>query len=101
MFAFTVVPHKRYRIKEAYNVDMKRRFNLVKGVKEMKQRELDKKEMRIAAVTQEDVDLVLAESIEQRVIPYGHHSYEEQLKLKYDDLKQILDTFGTNLNKDI
>ena len=31
----------------------------------------------MAAVTKEDVDAVLAESIEQRVIPYGHHDYEE------------------------
>ena len=43
----------------------------------MKQDALDRKERRMAAVTKEDVDDVLAESIEQRVTPYGHHSYED------------------------
>ena len=55
----------------------------------------------MAAVTKEDVDAVLAESIEQRVTPYGHHSYEEQLKLKHEDLKGMLEVFNKNLDKDV
>ena len=67
----------------------------------MIQEALDRKERRMAAVTKEDVDEVLAESIEQRVTPYGHHSYEEQLKLKHDDLKGMLQVFNTNIDKEI
>lgn len=55
----------------------------------------------MAALTKEDIDEVLAESIEQRVTPYSTHSYEEQLKLKHADLKQMLSVFNKNLEKDI
>ena len=43
----------------------------------MQQDAQQRREKRIAAVTKEDVDEVLAESIEQRVTPYGNYSYDE------------------------
>ena len=60
----------------------------------MQQDAQQRREKRIAAVTKEDVDEVLAESIEQRVTPYGNYNYEEQLKLKHTDLKGMLAAFN-------
>ena len=55
----------------------------------------------MAAVTKEDVEAVLAESIEQRVTPYSQYEYQEQLKRKHTELKGILQTFNKNLDNDI
>lgn len=41
-------------------------------------------------MTQADVDVVLAESIEERVTPYAKYPYAEQLQKKHADLAGML-----------
>ena len=103
LFAFTVAanPSKPYRIKEATNINLKRGFHQVKSAQEMNQDSLQRKERRMAEVTQKDVDEVLAETIEQRVTPYGHLEYSEQLKKKHGWLRGVLGALGNNLDKEV
>ena len=51
LFAFTVVPNKHYRIKEATNINLKRGFHQVKSAQEMNQDSIQRKEKRMAEVT--------------------------------------------------
>ena len=101
LFAFTVVPNKHYRIKEATNINLKRGFHQVKSAQEMNQDSIQRKEKRMAEVTQKDVDEVLTETIEQRVTPYGHLEYGEQLKKKHEWLRGVLGALGNSLDKEI
>ena len=54
-----------------------------------------------ASVTKEDIDAVLAQSIEERVTPYAQFTYPEQLQKKHDDLKRMLVQFNKELNHEI
>jgi len=59
--------------------DVSKPFKPVKGQAEMAEDSMRRKEEMHASVTKEDVDAVLAETIEQRVTPYGQFTYTEQL----------------------
>ena len=52
-------------------------------------------------VSQAEIDEALNETVEQKVTPLSHLSYEDQLTKKHEMLRGILDSFTNTLNNDI
>ena len=52
-------------------------------------------------MTKADVEEVLKESIEQKVTPFAQYAYDEQLRRKHADLRQVLDSFSSTLLAEI
>lgn len=77
LFASTIAPFKRYRLRDCDKIDKNKGFKPVKGSDEMAQDSLQRKLKQQASVTQADVDAVLAESIEERVTPFAKYPYAE------------------------
>ena len=73
----------------------------MKASSEMAEDAQKRKEAKGASVTQEDIDKVLAESIEARVTPYASLPYSEQLAKKHQDLSNMLREFNKSLDQEI
>ena len=80
MFTTLVMPKFKMNLREATNVVNQKHFKMVKSTEAALEDAQKLKDLKVASITQEDLEECLKETIVQRVTPLAHLPYPEQLK---------------------
>lgn len=102
LFMNEIVPKfPKMKIKEVNKKVNSREFKPVKDREEIKEEGERKKERQMKSLTAEEIAEEMKISVEDRVTPYHHLTYPEQIKKKEEQLLEVLKSFDKQLNTDI